>query len=170
MEAVRISGDLQYLLAADAVWTEHAKRNTSEEIEDLGVLVDEMDAILGRLSRQGEFLTRIAREIGEDGFQAILSDPRAGEMAARMRERASGDGGLLSMIEKLLVGMGDTLSREQTSLRAECERVRSGHQSAGDVGEQAACVIYAAEAIVGALLIPVGYWLALGGAAGLVQC
>ena len=57
--AMAIAGDVSQLIILDGLWTDSARRNNPEELEELGSVVDHMDLILTRLSDGTKVLQKV---------------------------------------------------------------------------------------------------------------
>lgn len=160
----QILGDALSVPTLDAVWTEHAKSNATDDVNALGSVVDELDERLGRLADAREFLLQQAREVGESTLLARVLRATYYEHrdAARFKEIVESEGGVLTNFERRTEGLADLFNSERSAIRAEYSRIGQGGASQGDMSEHAQCALGWVLAVGGAIAEPVG-WAAVAG-------
>lgn len=158
--AARVGIDLRIVSTTASLNTlSSAKPAKALDPETFTVLEYLIDSALARLSGDGQFLSGIARKLGEAGFEQAIA--RAGlkdeQALATVREKASQAGGLVPLLERLLGNSTGTFSTERARMKSAFNSFRNANlkeQSELPQGDFAAaavdCGVAAGLVIIGA--------------------
>lgn len=154
--AAQVIGRLHYLKAADAVWGAGLRRGQPEELEALGIVVDQLMTTLAALRDDVPFIHRMASELDEEGFDRTLSDPKMPtDLATSFRRLAEENGGFRAFATERLGDLDGVLSGKQDTIGAEYQRMRSGGPRGVSGGSDSdACAIGIAAAVLGGAVSP----------------
>jgi hypothetical protein len=120
---IRVLDDARHRELAESLWSLFAATGDKPATDGL---LDDIQATTDRLAAEGPFLLRIARALGEEGFEEAFNAAKGldEEELARFREGVHREhGGILPFVEEQLADFEGTWSRERDQFRVRNEEV-----------------------------------------------
>ena len=120
---IRVLDDAHHRVLAESLWSVFAA--TGDKPAKAGLL-DDIQATSDRLAAEGPFLLRVARALGEEGFEEAFNAAKGldEQELTRFRERVHRDhGGILPFVEAQMTDFEGTWARERDQFRARNEEV-----------------------------------------------